>query len=286
MGRARGTFGELLQGVLHENDLDFLVTLPIERGSVAAYTPDLGRHIRVRPAYKQKSRRLAELLVDRYGLPPGGTLELRSTLEPGKGLASSSADLVAAARAVSGAYGLTLRTDAIESLLRSIEPSDGVMHEGVVAFYHRAVRLRARLGHLPAMTIVGHDQGGAVDTIAFNRIPKPYDAQDKKEYDRLLAALTEAVDAGDLCTVGRISTRSAVLNRRLRPHRDFGEVLRACREVEGLGLVTAHSGTALGILLAEDDPDWPGKARRATQLLGRLPGSVTVHRSHRGRRAG
>lgn len=277
-GHARGTFGELLQGVLAENDLDFLVTLPIRQGTTTTFRPESGSHeVEVRPAHKLKARRLANLIVSTLDLPCGGLLEVESTLPEGKGLASSSADLVATALALGDSFGLAFDGPTIESFLRRIEPTDGVMYLGVVAYYHRAVRLREHLGFLPRMTVVGYDEGGVVDTVGFNRTPKPYGASEKLEYSRLLAELSEAVRAADLAAVGRVATRSAAMNAAIRPRSGFGPVRALCREVDGFGVVTAHSGTMLGVLLAEDDPEAATKTEHIRQSLRRLPGALSVH---------
>ncbi|MEH1167104.1 kinase [Micromonospora sp. CPCC 205539] len=280
VGTAFGTFGELLQGVLPDADRDFLVTFPMAQWATATFWPtnELDR-IQVFPAHKQKSARLAGTIMELFGLTGGGVLELGGELAEGKGFASSSADLVATARAVGDAFGMTLNERTIESLMRQIEPSDGVMYDGIVAFYHREVRLRERIGVLPPLTVVAHDEGGAVDTIRFNRIPKPFDEADKREYARLLAALTTAVRAGDLPAVGEVTTRSAVLNGKLRPRRHFDVLHRLCREVEGFGLVIAHSGTALGVLLDQADPERAAKVDHVRSACAVLPGTVTVHRS-------
>ncbi|MET8309669.1 kinase [Micromonospora sp. NPDC005173] len=280
VGTAFGTFGELLQGVLPDADRDFLVTFPMAQWATATFWPssELAR-VRVFPQHKRKSARLAATMMELFGLPGGGVLELGGGLAEGKGYASSSADLVATARAVGDAFGRTLSERTIESLLRRIEPSDGVMYDGIVAFHHREVRLRERIGVLPPLTVVAHDEGGAVDTVRFNRIPKPFDEADKREYARLLAALTAAVRAGDLPAVGEVTTRSAVLNGKLRPRRHFDVLHRLCREVDGYGLVIAHSGTALGVLLDRDDPERAAKIDHVRAACVALPGTVTVHRS-------
>src|SRR4051794_22862710 len=94
-GWACGTFGELLQGVLPDSGLHFLVTLPITAGSTATFRYDArSARIEVSPENKRKSRRLARLALDALGHPGGGELLLTSDLPEGKGLASSSADLV------------------------------------------------------------------------------------------------------------------------------------------------------------------------------------------------
>jgi uncharacterized protein involved in propanediol utilization len=279
-GWANGTFGELLQGVLIENDMDFLVTLPITKGTAATFRPVPGsQRISVHPPHKRKASRLAGLMMTALSLPCGGYLRLETELAEGKGFASSSADLVATVHAVGDAFGLVFDEPAIEAFLRSIEPSDGVMYQGVVAYYHRAVRLREQLGFLTDLLIVAHDEGGEVDTIRFNRMPKPFGEEDKAEYSSLLAGLGQAVRAGDLGAVGRIASRSAELNEKLRPRAFFEHIRRLSRDIGGLGVVVAHSGTVLGILLDAADPECKAKIVKADRSLRALPGSVSIHRT-------
>lgn len=275
-----GTFGELLQGVLPGPDGDFLVTLPVARWTMATFQVDpVSASVRVRPAHKHKARRLAELILAGTGRAAGGLLTIDSGLPEGKGMASSSADLVATARAVANALHVTLAPGWLERLLRQIEPTDGVLYPGIVAFHHRAVRLRARLGSLPSMTIVGLDEGGTVDTVAFNRIAKPFSAADRREYARLLSAMTAAVAAGDLAAVGAVATRSALMNQALCPKRTLPEVSRICADVGGLGVVAAHSGTVLGILLDRADPRYLRQVAVTVRACSALRDDVALYRS-------
>ncbi|MFJ9041574.1 kinase [Streptomyces sp. NPDC102406] len=275
---AFGTFGELLQGVLPEDDGDFLVTLPVARWSTAHFelTPD-ETGLTVGPVHKKKALRLARMILDDAGRPGGGVLRIDSTLPEGKGLASSSADLVATARAVANALGEPMPPRRIESYLARIEPTDGVLYPAIVAFHHRSVRLRARLGSLPPMTVVGIDEGGAVDTVAFNAIPKPFTAADRRDYARLLDRVTRAVDRQDLAEVGRVATESARMNQVLRHKRSLEPMIRMCEELGGLGVVIGHSGTSLGILLDTTAPDNAARLAATAQRCQELEGNVTIY---------
>lgn len=282
VGSAFGSCGELLQGVGAADNRDFLVTLPIRRGSVAVFEPGAPEgDIDTIPPHKTKSRRLAELMLDRPGRRRGGRLTIISELAEGKGLASSTADLVATARAIADAEGRGIDAAEIEDLLRGIEPSDGVMYPGSVAFYHREVRLLARLPALPPLTIVAADEGGQLDTVEFNRRDKPFTVADKREYTRLLADLAEALARRDHRGIGEIATRSALMNSvlRERPHLDLAR--SAAGRMGALGVVIAHSGTTTGILLADDDPDYFGKLAEAQRISAEFGTAVTVHRTWR-----
>lgn len=279
-GACNGTFGELLQGALPGEERPFLVTFPIDVLSTAAFRVTTATdEVSVGPANKSKSRLLATRLLRAYGYGGGGTLELHSPLPEGKGFASSSADLVATARAVADALDVTLDTDDIECFLRGIEPSDGVMHAGIVSYYHREARLRHRLGFLPPLTIVAHDAGGTVDTVEFNRSALLPTRQARREYLRLLDDLTTAVRSGDLAAVGRVATRSAELHVQRYPRPGFEELRGACRDLGGLGLVIAHSGTVLGILFRADPEENLALADGVRARCATLPGAISVFRS-------
>lgn len=279
---ACGAFGELLQGALPERDGDFLVTLPIARWSRVTFHARPGTsHVTVRPAHKHKSLLLTEMILAEVlpaGRRLGGVLTIESTLPEGKGLASSSADLVATARAVRNALGVTLPARQIESYLARIEPTDGVLHPGVVAYYHRRVELHSALGFLPPLVVVGFDEGGVVDTMEFNRIPKPYTDPDRHEYATLLARLTAAVTAGDLHEVGAIATISARRNQILRPKRLLEAAIDLSQSAGGLGVVAAHSGTCLGVLLDAAHPAFPDRVADVESRCAELAGNAAVYR--------
>ncbi|GAA2695385.1 GHMP family kinase ATP-binding protein [Nonomuraea recticatena] len=278
-GRAPGTFGELLQGIVGDGT-DFLVTFPVDLYVEAAFEPDpqLDQVI-VSPPHKGKSQRLATRILDRYGLPGGGWLMLNSALPEGKGMASSTADLVATARAVDGAFRLNLPNRVLKLLMADIEPSDGVMHPGINTFFHREVRLHRRMGALPQLTIAGIDDGESVDTVAFNKTRKPIPVHWAVRYEELLDQLTIAVRDQDVATVGAVATASARLFQAFNPKPHLAEVEEICRMVGGLGTVVGHSGTCVGILLARQDPGHGPKLARALQELEQLARPLIVCRS-------
>lgn len=277
MGASFGTFGELLQGALTGRDRDFLVTLPIARWSRARIALEPGaREFRVTPEHKRKSLHVARSVLAARGLTGGGTIAIASDLPEGKGMSSSSADLVATVRAVGNALGMPVTPAEIEDLLRGIEPSDGLMYHGVVAFYHRRVRLCRTLPALRPLTIVGIDEGGQVDTVEFNASRPAITAAERTEYARLLERLGTALAAGDLDTVGAISTRSAMLNQERCGKRHLGAMLDICRQVGALGVAVAHSGTMIGILVSNDDPHHAGKVAAAKAGCAELAGGVSV----------
>ena len=228
------------------------------------------------PEHKHKSLRVARSVLACHRVAPGGRLLITSQLPEGKGMASSSADLIATIRATSKAIGRAVTPRTAESFLRTIEPTDGLMYRDVVAFYHRRVELYRCLAAPPALTIVGVDEGGAVDTVSFNATRPPITAGERREYTRLLDLLAVALARGDLATVGRVATRSAEMNQARCPKRYLDRLLRHLPAGGGLGVVVAHSGTVLGILISNGDPDYAGKVADAKTACQELADDVSI----------
>ncbi|AIC93108.1 GHMP family kinase ATP-binding protein [Shouchella lehensis] len=252
-GISFGTFGELLQGVQLDNDVDFLVTLPIKLYSQAEFYPDSSGSLKVVPELKQKSSQLAINLLNYFNLPTGGTLSIKSDLPEGKGLASSSADLVATARAIDSYYKLNIENDLLERLMKEVEPSDGVMYPAVVSFYHRKVQLEEVFGSIPPLTIIAIDEGGEVDTLEYNKFPKTYTPEEKAEYTLLKNKLKYAFEEQNVIAIGEVATRSAIMNQTWQEKKSLEYFLHQSKNQGALGVVVAHSGTYIGLLLCKED---------------------------------
>ena len=92
-GFSYGAFGELLQGVL-SNDRHFLVNLPINIKSKAYFNPQSSKKFIVYPKFKEKIKNFINLFCNYYGIVAGGYLSIESEIPIGKGLSSSTADLI------------------------------------------------------------------------------------------------------------------------------------------------------------------------------------------------
>jgi L-threonine kinase len=278
-----GSFGELLQGALPDLG-PFLVTLPIELHARAHFVArDSSRELRVHPESSWKSRRLAEALLRRHELPLRGELMLDSEIPRGKGLASSTADLVATYRAVASCHDLPHDMDVLAELLRDIEPSDGVMHEGVVVYRHRSARLLERLGPVPPFTLIAIDEGGEVETLAHNDRDPDYSSRELDEFADLLMRLRHAFDRVDVAAIGAVATRSAEINQRVLPKQWLSSMIDVAAAVDAVGVVAAHSGTCLALLIDARRAGHDDDARSASErlvALGLQPMILRTFRTH------
>ncbi|MER9964765.1 hypothetical protein NKJ72_28225 [Mesorhizobium sp. M0045] len=283
-----GTFGELLQGQLPVAsvpcDPHFLVTMPIALFARAHFMPIAGsRLVTVYPSHKVKAKRLAEDLVIALGVS-GGILLLESELPEGKGLASSSADLVATARSIAGCFKRTIRTSLIEKLMADIEPSDGVMYPGVVAYQQRSCSLLSFLGQMPPLAIVGIDEGGTVETLDYDQRRGEISASRRAEYQELLDRAQIAIARGDTATIGKIATASALLHQEQTPKKHLNSMLQISEAAGSLGVIVAHSGTMIGILLDRMAAEFPRQLRSVLADVSPFDNSPKIYRTMSGRR--
>lgn len=275
-GKANGTFGELLQGFL-PNGKSFMVTFPINLFSYVTFIPDLTNHsIETFPHHKTKSKLLAYKLLALLKIEIGGKLIINSELPEGKGLASSSADLVATAYAISKATGISINAELIAKLISEIEPSDGIMYEGIVSFYYKELKLIKSIGRLNNLLVVAIDEGGQIDTLEYNKREKICKLEDAISYEFMLNSITNAIKSKNLKMLGDISTQSAIMNQRYNPKKFLDKCIELCTTINGLGVTIAHSGTFLGILLDNNNPEFIFQRKECIKKLKEFNGKVKI----------
>lgn len=246
--RASGTCGELVQGRFKEGR-DFLITLPIDLHAEAQATLTDDDRIVVWPPGKVKSAQAARLALDALGHPHRGVrIAIASALPVGKGMASSTADIVATCRAVASATGATLSPEQISRIAAQIEPSDGLMYEGCVSYDHRRCELLEMLGPCPPATLLVVDLGGWVDTVAFNHREKGYTEAELEAMAVAYQLAVRGIRQQRLSLLGQAATISARINQRLLPKPELEALVTMTGELGAHGVCVAHSGTVAGIL--------------------------------------
>jgi L-threonine kinase len=252
-GCCHGTFGELVQGRM--GDHYFLITLPIPSlRSEASFIPEPAvSGLRVTDC-KLKAKRAGEWLLQLFGVNGGGDLEIHSNIPVGKGLASSSADIVAAIRAIADGYSLPLSNELISMIAAKVEPTDGVMYDEIVAYDYIHGQLIESLGTLPPFIIVGIDLGGTVNTIEFNKAQKAYSRHDLKQFLKAYDYVKKGFKEKNLAYICQAATMSARINQKILPKPIFHLLENLAQLYQG-GIVVAHSGTVAGILLNRKIPN-------------------------------
>lgn len=245
---AMGHAGEILQGGvrLGERVEPFLVTLPAPALRSAA-TVRPGSVWSVAPAWKTKALRAARLA---WGLDSALEVVVDSAIPVGRGCGSSTADCVAAVRAVADLLGVTWSAEEVALLVQQAElASDATMFDlQPVVFLPRTGALLRRFdGAWPEMKVEVIDMGGpGVDTLD---CPVPaYSADELDEFADLIEALERAVTSSDAAGVGRVALRSGAIHQRHRPHAEWEQLTARAMAAGALGVALAHSGTVAGVL--------------------------------------
>ena len=250
---APGTCGEFVQGRL--DGADFLINNPIDRFSRATIRHRYRPGIAVADSQYSKVAAVLEKLSARLAIPAGFEVQVESDLPQGKGMASSTADCVAAIGATLAVAGKTWSAERIARLLTEVEPSDCVHIPGVGHVGHLSGRV---FGTYPAPTglrALVVDCGGVLDTVGFDRT---WAHQIYARHETLLRS-TMALAIRSLvtrCNIGlaKAATMSARLSQKILPKAQLPDALKIGREHGALGITCAHSGSVFGILYEPSNP--------------------------------
>lgn len=243
-----GSCGELVQGTI--KGMDFLVSCPINIYSEVKVTLNGGTELNIEGGLN-KTLLAVQKTQDYLGIKQGGKIKVENNLPRGKGMASSTADIVAACWATAKALNQEINAQVVAEIALSIEPSDGIMFPGITMFDHREGRLKRFLGVAPPLGILVIDLGGEVDTLSFNKREDLNKLNEEKE-PQVLQAL-DLVEKGirqrDLSLIAQGATLSALAHQRILPKSDLSEIIAQVQDLGALGVNIAHSGTVVGILV-------------------------------------
>lgn len=267
-----GTCGELVQGVI--GGQPFLVSCPID--VYARVTVELASGVSVvaPPDAPKAAAALRAALAYCGATALGGRLTLDSPLPRGKGLGSSTADVGGAIYATLRALGRQADPATVAALAVGVEPTDSSLFPGVALFDHRSGARCEPLGPAPPLDVVVVDEGGTVDTLAFNR----RDAQailaaNEPQVREALALVRRGLVERRSDLLGRGATLSAQAHQRVLPKRWLDAVVDAATEAGAVGVVAAHSGTVLGALV---DPARAPTARVLAVLRAAVPAGAVL----------
>lgn len=264
--------GECVQGRT-ESGRHFLITSPIGLFSWAEYSIDPARTSSVvEPAERSKSRRAVLRYLTEAGLPFGGVLRVHTPVEPGQGFGTSTADITASVRAAAAAWGRSVSPEVVARIAIEIEPTDGSMYPSCVAFAHREGLLLESLGALPRFEALVACTGGMVDTVAFDERRRDfrYSRRDQEDLAAAWDMVRHANRVADVALMARAATISARINEQLLAKPYFGDVLDFVECVGIEGLMVAHSGTALAMILDPERPDYHWRLDQAQRFLTEL----------------
>lgn len=268
--RVPGSCGELAQGWI--DGVRLHISCPVNRYAWA-FLEGKGSMRRPLGIKTRKALHLAEALFRKAA--SAVPIALSSDLPVGKGMASSTADLVAAL----ALYQMTTRScvdlDLTARLALAVEPTDGVIFQGVTLFDHTRGSVLKPLGSPPPLDIVAIEFEEVIDTVSFN----------EKDQRRLARAQTgtilkafQLVEEGlrerSLQKIGEGVTLSALAHQNFLRKPELEKILRFTFGIGGVGVNVAHSGSMIGMLFRPGSYSFTDVRRRVRDLLRR---PLTIH---------
>jgi L-threonine kinase len=246
-GTAPGTCGEFVQGPLSDGT-QFHVTCPINKSASVVVEIERAARYSVTGLFphQQKLDIALRYTAELFEL---GAVKLRvrhwSDLDIGKGMGSSTADVLSGIRAVANAIGETLTPEQAGELATRVESSDGTMYPGIAVVSHKTgVKLRDWPWY-PEFVIVMLVPRDCVDTEAI-----AFDGKQEvaSEYESLLAGFEDAVAARSCADFAAHSTKAALLNAPYLVNPYAQTLAGRLDEFGALGLNVGHTGTVCGLL--------------------------------------
>jgi L-threonine kinase len=277
-GTAPGTCGELAQGLLPSGER-FHVTCPINRSSrvTVRVKPSAATTVSGAPVGAWKLERALHAAARILEL---GTVEIAvqrdTSLSTAQGMASSTADIVAAARALAAATGQAFEPPDLARIATGIEASDGVMYDGIGAVDLDTGAVLRSWDWTPTyeITMCAPPERRETDSIDWSG-----QCALGAEYADLLAELDDAVANRDAVAFARQCTRSAWMNERFVANPLLPTLAPLAARIGADGLCVAHSGTVCGLLFSGEGRRERAQAA-ATDLLPHLPPSVATSLVH------
>lgn len=254
-GRSCASFGEIIQG-RKSNGTDFLVNIPINLWSVCNIdaVPKNGPLI-VNCSY-EKSKRVAELAIRKMGMAEGYEINvsLSRNIPIGKGLSSSTADMLATIRGLESYFNFSFAPNVISEIFHQIEPHEGLMYEMSVIYNHRKGKLLKDLRHIPKFKIIYLDFGGVVDSIDYNQ-NLSFSNAITKQYDLLYYKCIKAYTHKDDEMIAECAVRSLSLSLEIKDDHSRSLAFDNFKNFEAMGVINTHSGTCVGFVYPKEFND-------------------------------
>lgn len=257
--------GELLQGILPGNrpfllsnkssrTFRSITTVQSEPGGTASFNGE-------------KAHEAAVLFMKHAPLPKHHqpltelALTMESNIPFGKGLSSSSADILSVLHALNAWYQTGMAHTELYRLAALIEPTDPCLHEEQLFFDPRSGTISLNPGNQP-FEIMYFDSApetivNTVDCAAKRQVPKSL----QYDYSRMYTDSVEALASGNWSLFTTQLRRSAILNNAFLPKNNLS-LLAEFTASHQLGMFVAHTGTFMGLLF----PGTPSESVRNTSM--------------------
>jgi L-threonine kinase len=179
--------------------------------------------------------------------PPlaGKSIRLSSNIPPGKGLSSSSADVLSVLYVVNDYLTAGFTSEELYHIAARVEPTDPCLSQDIVLFKQQAGITEGSIP-LPPLTLLYFDAAPElqIDTLDLQR---PYSTDAPRFFDALLRTFLLSAARADYAGILNCITQSSIYNQAILALPGFDACLELAVDT-GAGLMVAHSGTIIGLI--------------------------------------
>lgn len=244
--------GEFVQGFI--KDKEYLCSYAIDLYSMAILEKK-EINILIGPP---KSRRAMELVFEHFNIPKEESykvsLEIKSNIPLGKGMASSTADIGATIMATASFLNKTITPEQASLLASKIEATDSLYIEKYSIFNPTEGTVLKRMDNFktnPKVIIL--EPREKLRTTKLRQKINYKDTKLKNRYiiEEAFHLLEEGIYENDFKKVGRACTMSSLANENILPKPYLREIIEISENYGAYGVNIAHSGTVIGIIIDE-----------------------------------
>lgn len=244
--KAPASCGELIQGIINGEEL--LISYPVNLYSTAEISftknPTSNTKNKVNQAVGILLSKINESkVINRIGI------QIKSQIPIGKGMASSTADILAAVKGVAHLVGYPLEENEVANILTSVEPTDSTIFKDVTLFNPRNGEIVQKLGVVPKFSVMVLEGYGTVDTLSFYK--KKDKAVGRCSIDTLVDDISVGLKENRVDIIGKAATLSARENQKILFKPYLEDIVEQVAKLKGYGVNIAHSGTVCGVIYGQ-----------------------------------
>ncbi|AJA47373.1 L-threonine kinase [Clostridium pasteurianum DSM 525 = ATCC 6013] len=240
-----GSAGEIVQG--NVQGIDVLTSCPINLYTKVKVfeNSNINNYYRNSKTYKFMFN-----ILKRWGYESfGSTLKIyiNSYIPIGKGFASSTADLCALYNALTKLFRRNFDEKELMDECLKIEPTDSIIFDKMTLFDYKNGAFNKTIGEYLEFHLLIFEGKTRINTVEFNRRKLP----EHKDISDLIPHLIDGVRSKNLRKLAWCATESIIRNQHRLKYDFLEDILSIMDKVEGIGILGAHSGNFLGIILED-----------------------------------
>ena len=241
--------GEFVQGILDNEE--YLSSYAIDMFSIASLEEkkediNLG---------SKKSRKAIEKVFEKFNIPieesKNISLDLKSNIPIGKGMASSTADIGATIKATLSILNKKLNDEEISLIASEIEPTDSIILYKNSIFNPVNGSVKKYLSSFDNGRVIILEPKEILETKIIRSNPDYLNIklENKSIIKKSFNLLEKGLENNDLKLIGQACTLSSLANENIHKKPYLNEIIEISQSMNAYGVNIAHSGTVIGILI-------------------------------------